>query len=303
MIRYLKKKLYRWVDQQFLDGCSSYNSLEVRRACRTKEQAREKFREHGIPFAEGKIWVWPWSASAFVKKHGYPVVIKPNLGGYSRGSYFPITNQRELMKAMLGVKKWWPRSVIEQYLRGKNYRVVVTREGVQIVVRRFPPFVVGDGLKTISELIDEENQIRRNMKLLPIIHEIEKSSLVLRHLKKKDMTLETIPADGQEVELFHRVALSPGGVLETIDMGIVPQKNMELFEKVLRIFDANILGIDVIMEEGVDIPFDEQKTIFLEVNSRPYLKMHACPRWGKVPDMDFLYKKLDQLEVEDRDIY
>lgn len=303
MIRYIKKKLYSWVDKQFLDGCSSYNSLEVRRACRTKEQAREKFRQHGIPFAEGKIWVWPWSAINFVKKYGYPVVVKPNLGGYSRGSYFPITSKQGLRKAMLGVKVWWPRSVIEQYLRGKNYRVVVTREGVQIVTRRFPPFVVGDGMKNISQLIDEENQIRREMKLLPIIHEIEKSKDVVRFLKKQGLALDSVPALDHEVELFHRVALSPGGVLETIDMSCIPQKNIDLFAKVLRIFDANILGIDVIMEKGVEIPFDEQKTIFLEVNSRPYLKMHAVPRWGDVPDMKALYQKLDALKVDDRDVY
>jgi hypothetical protein len=54
------------------------------------------------------------------------------------------------------------------------------------------------------------------------------------------------------------------------------------------------------MEKGLDKDYDKQKTIFLELNSRPYLKMHTAPRYGKAPDMKPLYKKLDALEIAGR---
>lgn len=303
MLRRVRKALYGWLDKQFLDGCSRYNALDVRRNARTKVQARQKFEQHGIPFAKGKAFVWPGTAFRFVRDHGFPVVVKPNLGGYSRGSYFPIQTRGELLKAILLAKLWWPKSIIERYLKGNNYRVVVTKTGVKVVMRRYPPFVVGDGESSIRELVAAENAVRREMNLLPVIHEIPFEKEQLRHLKKQGKTWDFIPAKGEEVELFHRVALAPGGVLETVDIAQIPEKNLQLFQKILELFDANVLGIDVIMEQGIEIPYDEQETIFLEVNTRPYLKMHHYPRWGDVPDMKALYAELDALHIDDLDVF
>lgn len=286
-----------------MDGCSSYNDVKVRRSSRTKKQARKKFEEHQIPHAQGQIFFWPWKAFSFVKQHGFPIVLKPNLGTYSRGSYFPISNYRELLTSLIKVKLWWPFTVIEKYLKGKNYRVVETKEGTQVVMRRYPPFVIGDGKKTIAQLIDSENEIRKQMKLLPTIHEIMKDKQIEKHLKKQKLKFESVPKAGQEVELFHRVALSPGGSLETIDPATIPVENKKLFQKILKAFDSNIFGIDVIMEKGIEFPYDQQQCIFLEVNSRPYLKMHHYPRWGEAPDMQALYDQLEQLEIKDQDIF
>ena len=62
-------------------------------------------------------------------------------------------------------------------------------------------------------------------------------------------------------------------MVETIQRDLIPSYNHELFAKVLTLFDAEILGIDVIMEQGIEHDAREQKLIFLEVNSRPYLKI------------------------------
>lgn len=302
-MKYLKRWLYRILDKLFLDGCSRYNSLAVRKSSRSKLQARQMFLNHHLPVAKGQVFFWPWKAFAFVKQYDFPVVIKPNVGGYSRGSYFPIENRWQLLRAIFLAKIWWPFTVIEQYLDGKNYRVVVTEKGIDVVMRRYPPFVEGDGVRTLSELIDEENEVRRKMKLAPVIHYIEKKGVVKKHLKKQGLDFSFVPDPGRRVYLFHRVALAPGGVLETISVEGVTKKNKELFKKVLELFKANILGIDVIMEKGISTDFDQQQCILLEVNSRPYLKMHEYPRWGEVPDMKALYKRLDQIEVKDKDLF
>ncbi len=89
------------------------------------------------------------------KQYGFPLVIKPNVSGYSRGSYFPITNHKELWKAALLAKIWWPTSIIEQYLQGKNYRVVVVKNEIMSIIRRYPPFIIGDGRSSIEQLIDQ----------------------------------------------------------------------------------------------------------------------------------------------------
>lgn len=286
-----------------MDWCSAYNPLPVRKASRSKKQARDMFEKLWVPHATGTTFFSPYTAYRFVKEHWFPVCIKPNVGGYSRGSYFPITTWKEFWYAALWVKIWWPNSIIEEYLLGKNYRVVVTKWEVNSAIERMPSFVIGDGEKTISTLIDEENKIRRDMELTPVIHEIEKKWVVKAHLKKHGKNFSSIPKKWEKVQLFHRVALAPGGVLETIDLKTISKKNTELFLKILDWFDANIFGIDVIMEKGIETDYDKQKTIFLELNSRPYLKMHHVPRYGKPHNLKPMYDKLNALNIDNTDIF
>ena len=302
-MRALKTKLYAYISQKYMDGCSNYNSLAVRRSCRSKEQARNKFAEHDLPHAKGEIFLSPWSAKRFAKEHGYPLVIKPNVSGFSRGSHFPIEDVKGLFKAAFMVKVWWPFSVVEQYLLGANYRVLATQDGLVSVIRRYPPFIDGDGKNTISDLIDMENATREKMGLFPVIYPIKKSPQVQKYLKNHGRDLNTVPGDGERIYLFNRVALAPGGIVETIDQDSIPAENVEMFKRVVKIFDANVLGIDVIFEEGIEKDYKSQRCILLEVNSRPYMKMHDVPRYGKLDDLTEFYASMDKLEVVDADTF
>ena len=299
----LKKTVYQWISKQFMDGCSSYNSLEVRKSCRSKRQARAVFAEGNVPHAKGMIFINPLKAITFAKTYGFPLVIKPNVSGFSRGSHFPIRNFKELWRAIFFAKLWWPSTVIEQYLEGNNYRVVVAQGQIMSVLQRYSPFVEGNGTDTINTLIDAENSIREEMGLYPCIHPLQKGSVTQRFLKKQNLTLNSVPAKGEIITLFYRISLAPGGVVRTIDKQTLPAVNQELFKKVLEMFDANILGIDVILEKGIETDYRDQKCIFLEVNSRPYLKMHDYPRYGEKEDLSPYFESLDQLDISQTDVF
>jgi D-alanine-D-alanine ligase-like ATP-grasp enzyme len=303
----VKKRIYQWLSQKFMDGCSSYNDLSVRRGCRSKEQARAVFAKGQVPHAKGLIFFNPLKAIRFAQQHGFPLVIKPNVSGFSRGSHFPITNYKELWKAIFLAKIWWPTTVVEQYLLGKNYRVVVIKgdneNQIMSVIERFSPYVLGDGKQSIEQLIDEENAVRHNMNLFPVIHPLSKGSVTKAFLSKQQYTLATVPTAGQIVTLFYRISLAPGGVVSVIDQKTIPQVNKVLFTRVLDMFGANILGIDVIMQQGIDQPYTEQKCILLEVNSRPYLKMHDYPRFGEAEDLSSYFNHLEQFDISQADTF
>lgn len=302
-LKSFKRIIYSWIDKNFLGSCSNYNSLSTRKSCRSKKQAREMFAVQQIPHAKGEIFYGPFKPFRFVKKYGFPVVVKPDVSGFSRGSHFPINNYPDLLKAVILVKIWWPGSVIEQYLKGKNYRVLVIKDEIMSVIRRYPPFVTGDGSSTIAELIDRENRTREEMKLYPVIHPIEKNFKIARFLKKKNLKFSSVPDKGETITLYNRIALAPGGVVETIDKKTMHKDNRDLFFRILPFFNANILGIDAIFEKGIEISYKEQRAIFLEVNSRPYLKMHDYPRYGEKQDLSSYYKVLNQMEIQQKDIY
>ncbi len=275
-----------------LNECSNYNSDAARKKCRTKQRSKEEFKKNNIPTAEGLVFINPVRAFNFVRKTGFPVVIKPNFGGYSRGSFFPINNNKELFKACLLSKFYWPKTVIERYLEGKNYRVVVAYNKVVALIQRFPPFVTGDGISTISELVDKENRIREKMRLYPVIHPILKNDEVVYHLKKQGLSFDSVPQKNAVVYLHNKIALEPGGVIKQLPLRIISDRNRELLLKINKIFKADVLGIDIIMKQGIEVDFDKQKCIFLEVNSRPYLKMHLFPRYGRRVDVDKIIREL-----------
>ncbi|WP_250654771.1 cyanophycin synthetase [Alkalimarinus coralli] len=299
----LKKIIYQWISRKFMNGCSSYNSLEVRKSCRSKQQARAVFATGNVPHAKGEIFLNPFAAIRFAREHGFPLVIKPNVSGFSRGSHFPINSFKELWKAIFFAKLWWPTTVVEQYLEGRNYRVVVAQGKIMSVLQRYAPFVEGNGHDSISTLIDAENSVREQMGLYPCIHPLQKGSVTQHFLKKKNYTLDTVPAKGEVVNLFYRISLAPGGVVRTIEKQTIPTVNQTLFKDVLELFDANILGIDVIFEKGIEFDYRDQKCIFLEVNSRPYLKMHDFPRYGKKEDLSGYFEELDQLNITQTEIF
>ncbi|MDH5354567.1 MAG: cyanophycin synthetase [Gammaproteobacteria bacterium] len=302
-MQWLKAKIYAWISHRYMHGCSNYNDVNVRRGCRSKEQGRAKFAEGDLPHARGLVFFNPWSAHRFAKTHGFPLVIKPNVSGYSRGSYFPINSFTELWKAIVLAKLWWPTTVVEQYLKGANYRVVVVKGKIMSVIQRYPPFVIGNGTDSIAELIDAENKTREEMQLFGGMFPIQKSRQILEHLKKQGFNFSSVPTKDESVELFFRVALAPGGVVRTVDQDSIHADNLELFLKTIDLFKANILGVDIIFERGIEESYRHQKCILLEVNSRPYLKMHDYPRYGEKQNLDAYYNELDKLDVSQPDSF
>lgn len=299
----MKHLLYRFLSVFLLSGCSHYNPLKVRQACRSKSQAKAIFAKNKLSCAEGEVFINPVKAFLFAKKYGFPLVIKPNVGGFSRGAYFPIENNWQLLKASILVKKWWAVSIIERYLLGQNYRIVMTKFGLMSIIKRYPPFVIGDGKLSIAALIDQENQARQAMGLFPAVNPIPKNSAIRRHLKKQYLTFDTVLKKGRRIYLHHKISLKLGSVVRVMDKANLSTHNQQKAAQVLDFVGANILGIDVICEHGLEVDFEQQKCIFLELNSRPLLSISEFPRFGKKQDLSVFYQQLDALKIDNKNIF
>ena len=295
----LGKLLSKW----FLTGCSHYNDLQTRRYCRSKDQAKQAFAELKVPSAKSCLFYFPHSAFNFARQYGFPVVVKPNIGGFSRGAYFPIENYWQLLKASILVKIWWPRSIIEQYLSGNNYRIVTIKNNIMSIARRYPPFVIGNGYDNIATLIKKENTIRIQMKLLPIMSCIPKNYHIWKHLKKQGLNFSNVIAKNKKINLHHKISLKLGSIIEVIDPSELTPNNRTMLFDILKYFRANILGIDVICQQKLSTDFTQQKCIFLEVNSCPFLAMHDVPRYGKKQDLSPYYAQLEQYHVTQKNIF
>jgi cyanophycin synthetase len=247
-----------------------------------KAMMRKKFQSVGIPLARGGVVFTQKQALRLFYKIGGRVIVKPRTGSRSRHTTISISNEKELLRAFQSAKELSPWVIIEEELRGFVFRVTLIDGKVGAIIRREPPHVIGDGIKTIAELIKEENQYpgRQEGHFCPI--EITEETVI--ELAKQHIPLESIPAQGQFVALGQKVGRSSGGSNTDVTDQVHPENTL-LFEKIARFLNDPLVGVDFMVED-ISRPWYEQKPSgVIECNSLPFIDLHHYPLRGKVQNV------------------
>ncbi len=102
--------------------------------------------------------------------------------------------------------------LVEQFLTGKDYRVLVINDQVVAVAERVPAHVIGDGEHTIAELVEIANRDpRRGIGHEKVLTRITINEQAERLLEQAGYTLETVPAQGEQFFLRSTANISTGG--------------------------------------------------------------------------------------------
>ena len=91
----------------------------------------------------------------------YPVVLKPEFGSKGRDVILKIKTDKELVDSYQKLTKKYKDIIIEKYYEGDDYRVCVINNKVVAVSKRIPPYIIGDGIKSINQLINDLNSDER----------------------------------------------------------------------------------------------------------------------------------------------
>ncbi|MBW7955996.1 hypothetical protein H3C66_04660 [Patescibacteria group bacterium] len=207
----------------------------------------------------------------------FPIVMKPVAERHGKGVVVGLKSLAELETV------YQPKTtvIVEEQLRGLEYRIVCVDFKFVAAAFRKPAHVVGDGKRTIEELVAEKNTHpwrgeghTQNLTLIKI------DETVLANLAEQNLKPTSIPAEGQEVLLRKTANLSTGGEAWNVSDQVHPE-NREVFEGIAKACDLNVVGIDV-MCEALDQPFHEQPQAgIIEVNASPGLRMHHYPIQGE----------------------
>jgi cyanophycin synthetase len=258
-----------------------------------KDRTKKILKDANIPVPDGYVITEMEEVEEVIKKIGFPVVIKPLDGNHGKGATINVETNAEAGIAYERAKAFSQKLVIEKYIRGKDFRVLVINKKFVAAALRTPASIMGDGVHTISELIEILNEDPRRGNghddQLTLV-DIDDSCLEL--IGKKGYDLNTILPLGEECQLRPTANLSTGGTAADVTDTVHP-KNIFLFERVARIIGLDVCGIDV-MAPDLSQPVMENGGAVIEVNAAPGLRMHLHPGSGQPrnvaePILDMLF--------------
>mgnify|MGYP000902035562 CR=1 FL=1 len=251
-----------------------------------KHLTRRLLSSHGIPVPEGDIAYTYESACMLAEEIGYPVIVKPFDSNQGKGVTVNICNEKQLKNAYEIAMKISKAVIVEKHIKGRDYRVLVVGGKVSAASERRPPFVIGDGIHSIRELVDIENQnpMRGDDHEKPLT-KIKFDSTVMHCLSINGMNEFYIPEKGKIVYLRSNGNISTGGTARECTGELHPY-NAEIAVKAAEIMGLDIAGIDIVAQD-ISVPIDnilpngEQNGAVIEVNAAPGLRMHLYPSEGK----------------------
>ena len=223
--------------------------------------------------------------TAFWRYEHKQIVVKPKSTNYGLGiSIFKQTpSKKDYEQAIEIAFKEDTAVLVEEYISGTEYRFFVLDGKVPAILLRTPANVVGDGKKTIKELVHEKNEdpLRGEEKHRSPLERISLGEIEQLMLKGQGYTIESIPAKNKVVYLRENSNISTGG--DSIDVTDEIDESYKLAAiRMSETIGAKVSGIDLIIPDPT-IPNTKEKLGYtvLEANFNPAMHMHAYVYKGK----------------------
>jgi cyanophycin synthetase len=258
-----------------------------------KDDTKKLLAAAKIPVADGKCCNDPDSFKQIVYELGYPVVVKPLSASQGRGATINITCWDDALQAFETASAYGKKVIVERYLTGCDFRLLVVDNKFVAAARRIPAHVTGDGTSSIRELVDSENcNPRRGIGHSNTLTRITVDSDTEILLKKWGYTLDSIPEKHEEIYLKSTANLSTGGTAIDVTDTIHPE-NIFLAERIARVIGLDVCGIDIVAT-SLSTPITQSGGAVIEVNAAPGFRMHLAPSVGKARNVasavvDMLY--------------
>src|SRR5215213_9116851 len=247
-----------------------------------KDETKDRLHRNGIPVPKGHVVYSLEEAEQAADELGRPVVVKPVSGRQGYGVSLEVSTAEEMKVAFEAARQFSPAVLIEEMFAGRNYRVVVVGGRMVAASERLLPHVIGDGVKSIRELIATENKnpLRGDGHEKPLT-KIKVDSDVITHLQHAGMTLDSVPKRDEHVTLSNRSNLSTGATAEDVTDKVHPTV-ARMCERAARLIGLDVCGVDLVIP---DISEPVTSGGVIEINASPGLRMHHYPTAGTPRDV------------------
>ncbi|MBK6545210.1 MAG: cyanophycin synthetase [Saprospiraceae bacterium] len=258
-----------------------------------KEDTKFLLGQAEIPVPKGEIIKTEAGLKEAANYLKYPLVIKPIDGNHGRGVTTNIMNWDQAIDGFLMAKKISNAVIVEQYIQGEDYRMLVINHKLVAAAKRLPAQISGDGKLSIQQLIDQTNaNPLRGFGHEKVLTYITIDDITRKLIELKGYTLDSILSKDEILVVKDTANLSTGGT--SVDVtDIVHPHTIFMAERISRIVGLDICGIDFLTRD-ISRPVNEVGGAVIEVNAGPGFRMHLAPAEGlprnvAAPVIDMLY--------------
>jgi len=249
-----------------------------------KDLTKKLLHAAGVPVPQGRPVKDANDAWAAAQTIGTPVVVKPRDGNQGKGVTVNISTREDIEAAFHNAAKFRDEVMVERFLPGSDYRLLVVGDQLVAAARREPPLVIGDGQHTVSELVERVNaDPRRGEGHSTSLTKIRFDDVALARLKEQGLCAKSIPTKGMRVILRNNANLSTGGTATDVTDDVHPEVASRAIAAA-QMVGLDVCGVDIVCE-SVLRPLEEQCGGVVEVNAAPGLRMHLQPSYGKGRDV------------------
>jgi len=209
------------------------------------------------------------SAYLYAKQLGFPVIVKPNSGHQGFGVTL-VHNKKELYEAIRNIFKLDNIVLVQPFIKGDDYRVVVLDNKIISAYKRIPLNVTGDGKSTIKQLLEKKRQkLTTDGRNTQIKFDDVRIKNKLKHQK---LNFDSVLEKKQLVYLLDNANLSTGGDSIDVTNSVHPEFK-KLAINLTRDMNLRLCGVDLIIDGNInDKPINYW---ILEINASPGLDHYA----------------------------
>ena len=266
-----------------------------------KDYAKFFMRKNGYPVAPGKTIFRDSFAEIlesgrkipfglrYAAELGFPVIAKPNSSSQGSGVHL-VYSKKELRSALTDIFKEDRIALIEKYLPGRDYRIVVLDGKVISAYERTALSITGDGKRSIISLL---RQKQKNFIKLGRDTRINfEDSRIKAKLKREGYTLRSVLKKSEKIFLLDNANLSTGG--DSVD---VTRKIHPGFKKIAtdltKKMGLRIAGVDIMTTKG-DITQNPKssKHYIIEINAAPGLDHYVTTGPAQRKIVEAMYLKI-----------
>ncbi|MFA1550335.1 cyanophycin synthetase [Actinomadura chokoriensis] len=260
-----------------------------------KRLAHRVLADAGVPVPEGRVAASPAEALEALREAGGPVVVKPLAGHQGENVHIELTEPPEVVAAFAAAAGDEGAVLVESYIPGKDYRVLLVGGRVVAAAELTAACVTGDGTATVAALVARVNAdpARGEGHDRPLTR-LALGPTELALMARQGHGPDSVPGDGERVWLRRNANLSTGGTSRDVT-GDVHDEVAAMCVRAAAAVGMDVCGIDLRLPDIASPPPAERGAAgILEVNAAPGLRMHLAPHEGTGRDVagdivDLLY--------------
>jgi len=249
---------------------------------RDKSLTKNVLQQAGVSVAAGRHF----SVSGYEDALEYAssifpqVVVKPSDSSQGRGITVGVCNTEEFKKAWTSAVVHTSGHVrVESMFEGKSEARFLVVDGKCVsVTGRIPPYLIGDGVNTVSQLVTQKNDKRRaNPNLSSKLLVLDEARL--ENLKRQGLSKDSVLPEGELLIIDWKAGLSSGAdSIQLIDH--IHPSYLDVAAKACNAVPGlTVCGVDI-MALDFSLPAQQNNHVVLELNSSSGIGGHHFPVYG-----------------------